>query len=82
MGPMLVCNTEFESPAWRLGIIDALTMGHSLAGCRGLRGGHLYLALPRRFTQLAPPAYCRYRRIYAQLRDAHRMFPERLSSQS
>jgi hypothetical protein len=79
MSPMLVCKTELESPAWRTGMIEALTMGHSLADCGELRGGRLYLALLRRFTQLAPPAYRTYRRSYMQLGDAHRIFPERLS---
>ena len=77
---MLVCKTELESSAWRLGMIDALTVGHSLADYWGLRSGRLYLALLRRFTQLAPPAYRRYRQIHAQLADAHRIYPEWLSS--
>jgi hypothetical protein len=79
MSPMLVCKTELESSAWRHGMIEALTMGHALADCGGLRGGRLYLALLRRFTRLAPPAYRRYRRIHAQLEDAHRIYPEWLS---
>jgi hypothetical protein len=79
MSPMLVCRTELESPAWRLGMIDALTMGHSRADCEGLRGGRLYLTLLRRFTELAPPAYRRYRRIQTLLGDAYRIYPERLS---
>jgi hypothetical protein len=75
---MLACKTELYSAAWRQGMIDALTTGVSLVDASGLRGSRLYLALLRRFTHLAPPAYQRYRRTYALLGDAYHIYPERL----
>ena len=76
---MLACKTELDSPAWRQGMIDALRVGYSLADRTGLRGGCLYFALLRRFTQLAPLAYRSYRRAHAFLDDAYCGYPERLT---
>jgi hypothetical protein len=76
---MLACKTELDSPAWRQGMVDALSVGCSLADRAGLRGGCLYFALLRRFTQLAPLAYRSYRRAHAILDDTHRIYPEQLS---
>lgn len=76
---MLACKTELHSPAWRQGMIDALTSGCSLADYAGLRGGCLYHALLHRFTHLAPVAYRRYLRAHALVGNIDRIYPKRLS---
>lgn len=68
---MFASITELESPHWREGMIDGLSVGYSLATGNGLRGRRLHFALLRRFIQLAPRCYRRYLRAYSRLKSSH-----------
>jgi hypothetical protein len=71
--------TEVASPAWRDGMIEALTGGCSLAVEEGLHGSALLRAVIQRFNRLTPAAYHTYAGAYLHQGELYGVTPKMLS---